>query len=141
MPELEAAIGFEQLHKLPHFIEDRRRNAKTLLDAFDGLNKIQTPLIPEGYESAWYVFTLRLRGANAAKRNKALNRIRERRVGAQVYYPKPVHKMPFYQNSYGRTQLPKTETAARQVISLPVHPSLSENDLKRVISAVKVAVT
>jgi dTDP-4-amino-4,6-dideoxygalactose transaminase len=141
MPELEAAIGFEQLHKLPRFIEDRRRNAKTLLDAFDGLNKIQTPLIPEGYESAWYIFTLRLKGANAAKRNKALNRIRERRVSAQVYYPIPIHKMPFYQNSFGQTRLPKTETAARQVISLPVHPSLSENDLKRVISAVKYAVT
>jgi len=140
MPELEAAIGFEQLHKLPRFIEDRRKNAKTLLDAFDDLNNIQTPLVPEGYESAWYVFTLRLRGANAAKRNKALNRIRERRVGAQVYYPIPVHKMPFYQNNYGQTQLPKTETAARQVISLPVHPSLSETDLNRVISAVKNAV-
>jgi perosamine synthetase len=141
MPEIEAGIGFEQLLKLPSFLEDRRRNAKTLLDAFDGLNEVQTPLIPEGYESAWYVFTLRLRGANAAKRNKSLNRIRERRVGAQVYYPKPVHKMPFYQNSYGRTRLPKTETAARQVISLPVHPSLSENDLRRVVSAVKDAVT
>lgn len=141
MPELEAAIGFEQLHKLPHFLETRRKNAKTLLDAFDGLNKIQPPLIPTGYKSAWYVFTLRLKGANAAKRNKVLNRIRERRVGAQVYYPIPVHKMPFYQNNFPQTQLPKTETASRQVISLPVHPSLSEKDINRVISAVKAAVT
>jgi perosamine synthetase len=141
MPEVAAAIGCEQLLKLPRFLTDRRRNAKTLLDAFAGLNEVQLPLIPVGYASAWYVFTLRVRGANAAKRNKVLSSIRERRVGAQVYYPKPIHKMPFYQNSFGRTRLPQTETAARQVISLPVHPSLSENDVTRVVAAVKDAVT
>ncbi len=141
MPEVAAAIGCEQLLKLPRFLEARQRNAKTLLDALASLNEVQLPQIPEGSLSAWYVFTLRVRGANAAKRNKVLRRIRERRVGAQVYYPKPVHKMPYYQSNFGRTRLPKTETAARQVFSLPVHPSLSENDVKRVVAAVKDAVT
>jgi perosamine synthetase len=96
--------------------------------------------MPPEEESAWYVFTLRLKGANAAKRNKVVTRIRERRVDAQVYYPKPIHKMPFYQTGFGHTRLPKTETAARQVISLPVHPSLSEHEIKRVVSAVTSAV-
>ncbi len=141
MPEVTAAIGCEQLLKLPRFLEARQRNAKTLYDALAGLHEVQLPLVPEGSASAWYVFTLRARGANAAKRNKVLRRIRERRVGAQVYYPKPVHMMPYYQKSYGRTRLPKTETAARQVFSLPVHPSLSESDVTRVVAAVKDAVT
>jgi len=141
MPEVAAAIGCEQLLKLPRFLEARQRNAKTLLETLADLNEVQLPQVPEDSMSAWYVFTLRVRGANAAKRNKVLRRIRERRVGAQVYYPKPVHKMPYYQSSYGRTRLPKTETAARQVFSLPVHPSLSENDVTRVVAAVKDAVT
>jgi perosamine synthetase len=140
MPEVEAAIGLAQLHKLPRFLEERRKNAKTLFEEFEGLEDVQNPLMPPEEESAWYVFTLRLKGANAAKRNKVVTRIRERRVDAQVYYPKPIHKMPFYQTGFGHTRLPKTETAARQVISLPVHPSLSEHEIKRVVSAVTSAV-
>jgi len=140
MPELEAAIGSEQLLKLPNFLEARKRNAEFLLRGLSNLREVQTPLIPEGCEHAWYVFTLRLKGANAAKRDQAVNRIRERRVDAQVYYPKPIHMMPFYKERFGQTRLPKTETVARQVISLPVHPGLEEWELSRIVSAVKNAV-
>lgn len=140
MPELEAAIGFAQLLKLPRFLEARRGNAEFLLKELGDLKEFQTPLVPEEYEHAWYVFTLRLKGANAAKRNKVVNRIRERRVDAKVYYPTPIHKMPFYKEKFGQTRLPKTETAARQVVSLPVHPGLGEKELKRIVSAVKNAV-
>ena len=72
MPELEAAIGLEQLHKLPHFLEERRKNAKTLLEELEGLKDVQNPVVPKEGKSAWYVFTLRLKGANAAKRNKVV---------------------------------------------------------------------
>jgi dTDP-4-amino-4,6-dideoxygalactose transaminase len=92
------------------------------------------------YSSAWYVYTIRITGANAAKRNKIMNRIRERRIDAQVYYPRPIHLMSYYRSRYGSTRLPRTETAARQVISLPVHPGLSEGDLHRIVTAVKAAV-
>lgn len=140
MPEIEAAIGFAQLLKLPHFLEARKRNAEFLLRELGDLKEFQTPLVPEGLKHAWHLFTLRLRGANAAKRDKVVNRIREGRVDAQVFYPKPIHEMSYYKERFGQTRLPRTETAARQVISLPVHPSLGEKELKRIVSAVKQAI-
>ena len=70
-----------------------------------------------------------MKGANAAKRNKVVEKIGERRVDAQVYYPTPIHKMPFYRRKYGKIRLPITETTARQVFSLPVHPGLSKREI------------
>lgn len=140
MPEFVAAIGLTQLLKLPHFLESRKKNAEYLLEELREQKKFRMPVVPKGYKHAWYVFTIRIKGANAARRNNVVNRIRERRVDAQVYYPKPVHKMAFYQKRYGKIILPKTETTARQVLSLPVHPGLGEKELQRIVYAVKNAV-
>jgi dTDP-4-amino-4,6-dideoxygalactose transaminase len=140
MPELEAALGYVQLQKLPQFLEARRKNAQHLQSELSNISQLQLPKVPEMYNSAWYVYTIRVTGANAAKRNKIVNRIRERRIDAQVYYPRPIHLMTFYRTRYGPTQLPRTETAARQVISLPVHPGLSADDLHRISAAVKAAI-
>jgi dTDP-4-amino-4,6-dideoxygalactose transaminase len=140
MPELEAAIGYVQLQKLPQFLDTRRKNAQYLHEELSNISQLQLPVVPEMYNPAWYVYTIRISGANAAKRNKIMNRIRERRIDAQVYYPRPIHLMTFYRSRYGSTRLPRTETAARQVISLPVHPGLSEKDLYRIVVAVKAAI-
>lgn len=140
MPELEAAIGLAQLSKLPVFLEARRRNASILLDGLGEVERLRLPHEPDGYTHAWYVFTVRLRGANAAKRNKVVARLRERRVDAQVYYPRPIHSMPYYRRRYGRVRLSRTETASRQVFSLPVHPALKEQELDHILRAVKDAV-
>jgi perosamine synthetase len=139
MPEIEAAIGLVQLSKLPKFLEARRNNAKILLDMLDDVDGLQLPIVPSGYEHSWYVFTVRLLGANASKRNNVLDKIRGRHVDARVYYPKPIHLFPYYQKRFGSFRLPKSETAARQVFSLPVHPGLNEKDLERVANAVKAA--
>jgi len=140
MPELEAAIGNVQLKKLPKFLEDRARNAKVLTEALSSLDELQIPSEPEGHKHGWYVYTLRLRGANAAKRNSVVRRIRERRVDCQVYYPRPVHQQPYYRKMVGSLKLPRTETAARQVFSLPIHPALGENELRRIVDTVKSVV-
>ncbi|MFH0897365.1 MAG: DegT/DnrJ/EryC1/StrS family aminotransferase [Candidatus Bathyarchaeota archaeon] len=139
MPEIEAAIGLVQLSKLPKFLEYRRRNAKTLFELLEGVAGLQLPALPYGSEHSWYVFTLRLLGANASKRNRVVEKIRRKHVDARVYYPKPIHMFPYYQKRFGSYDLPKTETAARQVFSLPVHQGLSENDLHRIADAVKTS--
>lgn len=139
MPEIEAAIGAVQLSKLPKFLEARRKNAKALSELLSDVGGLQLPTTPYGYEHSWYVFTLRLPGGNASKRDRVVERIRGKHVDARVYYPKPIHKFPYYQKSFGSLKLPKTETTARQVFSLPVHPGLSEKDLKHIADAVKTS--
>lgn len=50
-------------------------------------------------------------------------------IGVEAYYPNPVHMMPYYKNTFGKFKLPETENAANQVLSLPIHPSVTEEQI------------
>lgn len=139
MPEIEAAIGQVQLSKLPSFLETRKKNARILSEKLCDIHGLQLPIEPPGFEHAWYVYTVRLLGANASKRDRVLRRIRGKHIDARIYYPKPIHLFPYYRKQFGVFRLPKTETTTRQVFSLPVHPGLSSNDLDHIVAAVKTS--
>ena len=139
MTEIEAAIGFAQLLKLPKFLEMRRRNANVMSEMLGDVDSLRLSTIPLGNDHSWNVFTLRLLGANASKRNRVVSKIHRRRVDARVYYPTPIHMFQYYQKLFGSYQLSKTETAARQVFSLPVHPGITDSDLARIVRAVKTS--
>ncbi|MEM4250806.1 MAG: DegT/DnrJ/EryC1/StrS family aminotransferase [Candidatus Bathyarchaeia archaeon] len=134
MTEVAAAIGIAQLKKLPGFLERRRRNARYASGKLSGLRKLETPVEPEGRKHAWHLYTVRLKGANAGRRNSVVKRLRAKNIEASVYYETPVHLLPFYRHlgSSYRRDLLETERAARQVFSLPVHPSVTEDDLDEV---------
>jgi dTDP-4-amino-4,6-dideoxygalactose transaminase len=138
MSELLAAIGLAQLRKLPSFVEKRRENAHYLSEKVGVLGKVIPPKEPEGRKHAWYLYTLRLRGANAGKRNKVLEKLRSKNIEAAVYYESPLHFLQIYRTrSNTRRPLPETEKACRQVFSLPVHPNLDESDLEYMFDALK----
>ena len=139
MPEISAAIGAAQLKKLPGFLQERRKNAEYLIEKLGVLGKLVMPKEPAGLKHAWYLFTARLRGANAGKRNKLVEKLRSRNIGASVYYESPVHMLPYYRDlqSPRRSALPETERACRQVFSLPVHPQLRQTELQYVADTVK----
>jgi dTDP-4-amino-4,6-dideoxygalactose transaminase len=140
MPELEAAIGLVQLQKLPKFLEHRQRNAKALSSSLNNIKTLQLMNVPQGYKHAWYVFTVRLKNATEDKRNGVVKTIRENKVGATIYYSKPIHLQGYYQKYFSNYSLPETEIAAKQVFSLPVHPNISENELQHIIKVVKKSV-
>jgi len=128
MTDIHAAIGRVQLTKLPGWTEDRRRNA-AFLDAH--LENVVVPPVREGSTHVYHQYTIRVDG----DRDAMVTALREEYgVGSGVYYPIPNHRLP----SFGLLDLdlPETERAAREVISLPVHPSLSADDLERVVEAV-----
>ena len=131
MTELAAAIGQAQLKKLPGFLDKRRRNAEVATEKLEMSGKLILPREPDGRKHAWYVYTVRLRGVNAAKRNKIVDKLWNKNIEAAVYYSTPVHSTPFYRDSNmaRRGKLPETEKASRQVFSLPVHPRLGEDDI------------
>lgn len=142
MPEIAGALGIVQLKKLPGFLEERRRNAEYLTEKLSVLGKLVMPKEPAGRKHAWYLFSPRLRGANAGKRNKLVEKLRSRNIGAAVYYESPVHMLPYYRDlqSTRRSALPETERACRQVFSLPVHPQLRQTELQFITDSVKRAV-
>jgi len=136
MPEIEAAIGYVQLQKLPKFVEKRRRNAKLLTEKFSEIKELRLPTEPQGYKHGWYLYSVRLLAANAAMRNRIIEKLKRQGVGAEVYYRTPIHLMPYYRK-FGEYSLPETERAAEQVFSLPVHPSVTLEDIDYIVKSVK----
>ena len=127
MTDVHAAIGRVQLGKLAGWTKQRQENA-AFLDAH--LEGVVVPPVAHGSTHVYHQYTIRVpedRDGFA----KAL--ADEYGIASGVYYPIPNHRLP----SFGLTlDLPETERAAREVLSLPVHPSLSQEDLDRVVEAV-----
>ncbi len=128
MPEIQAAIGNVQLAKLPDFLKLRKRNAEMLTEKLGSVKDLELPTVPEGYKHSWYLFTVRLKNATEARRNRVVKDLRKLGIGATVYYPVPIHKMPFYAE-LSKHHLPNSEEAAAQVFSLPVHPGVTPEDI------------
>jgi perosamine synthetase len=129
MSEIQAAIGLVQLEKLPAFVARRRENAGRLTKILAKTEKLQLPQEPKGREHSWYLYTVRLKNATENDRNRIVAELRKRDIGAEVYYPNPVHLMPYYRRSFGRRKLPETEKTAKEVFSLPIHPSITEQEV------------
>ena len=126
MTDLHAAIGRVQLTRLPGWTEQRQKNAAFLSENLRG---VEVPTVADGATHVWHQYTVRVPG----DRDAFAAALAERGVGSGVYYPVPVHRLP----SFGLVlDLPATEQAAREVLSLPVHPGLGEAELEQVVEAV-----
>jgi perosamine synthetase len=124
MPEIEAVIGFVQLKKLPRFLAKRRENAGKLTQKLKRTKKLSLPYEPKGYTHSWYLYTVKMNGARKEHRDKVIEALNREGIGATVYYPVPIHLMPFY-SRFAKHRLPETEKATKQVFSLPVHPGVT----------------
>jgi perosamine synthetase len=129
MSEIQAAIGLVQLEKLSAFVAKRRENVRRLTRILAKTEKLQLPHEPKGREHSWYLYTVRLKNATENERNRIVEELRKKDIGAEVYYSNPVHLMPYYRDSFGRRKLPETEKAAKQVFSLPIHPGVTEEQV------------
>jgi len=128
MPEIEGAIGCVQLQKLPTFLEARRKNAMRLTEILRNAGRLQLPEEPRGFRHSWYLYTVRLKDATATERNDLVEELRRRSIGAAVYYHAPIHLMPYYKQ-FGTYRLPETEKASEQVLSLPIHPAVTSEQV------------
>ena len=138
MTDIHAAIGYEQLKKLSKFNRKRRANAAYFSEHLEHLDGIVPPVVPGGYEHVFHQYTIRILNGN---RDAAVEYLRKNGVGSGVYYPVPIHKQTYYVNELGYNQtLPEAEKAANEVLSLPVHPALSEIDLETIVSVVNAFV-
>lgn len=142
MTDVAAAVGRVQLTRLAGWTAARRANAAALDAGLADAPGVVTPHVPRGYTHVYHQYTIRLEGASAAERDEVARVLREQwRVGTGVYYPIPNHRLPSLAPYAPGVDLPGTERAARECLSLPVHPSLSEADLERIVRAVGAAVT
>lgn len=132
MTDIAAAIGLVQLGKLESFIAARQKNAALLTAGLKGIYGIASPEIAEACSHVFHQYTIR-----AEKREELASFLSERGIGTGIHYPIPIHKQPFYRELGYTDFLPVAEKAAAEVLSLPVHPEVSEEDVQYIIAAIK----
>ncbi|MEK0368703.1 MAG: DegT/DnrJ/EryC1/StrS family aminotransferase, partial [Nitrosopumilus sp.] len=121
LPEINAAIATIQMKKLPNFLKLRKKNAILLSKLISDL-KIKLPHQRKNENVNWYLYTI-----TTKKRDKLLKKLNEKGIGATSYYPIPVHKTPFYKQ---KMKLPVTIWAASHVVSLPIHPKVTQKNIE-----------
>ena len=127
MTDIHAAIGRVQLTKLAGWTAKRQANAAFLSANLEG---VVTPPTAPGAVHVFHQYTVRVVDHD---RDAFVEQLSQRGVGSGVYYPTPIHRLPSFKLDL---DLPTTEVAATQVLSLPVYPSLSQNDLDTIVESV-----
>jgi dTDP-4-amino-4,6-dideoxygalactose transaminase len=144
MTDMGAAIGMVQLTRLDRFNSARRRNAAYLTGKLKGIEGITTPDNAPGH--VFHQYTVRVSGGGGGRgvagdgngtREGLVAYLGEKGIGTGIYYPIPIHKQPLYQKLGFEDSLPVSERFAEEVLSLPVHPAVSEDDLDYIIKTIK----
>ena len=136
MTDIQAAIGLIQLKKLNGFNEKRQKNAAYLSKKLKPLSGLITPTIKNNRTHVFHQYTIRVTQEFGRTRDEVLQLLNKKGIGAEIYYPIPIHKQPYYQKLGYNDHLPITEKMANEVISLPVHPSVSLKDLNFIMEII-----
>ncbi|MCB8819822.1 DegT/DnrJ/EryC1/StrS family aminotransferase [Microvirga rosea] len=132
---MQAAVLIEKLKIFPSEIEARDRVATYYNDNLRDVAVV--PEVPEGYTSVWAQYTLRMAGFN---REQFQADLKAAGIPTAVYYPKPLHQQTAYKGyPVAGNGLPVSERLAAEVVSLPMHPYLTQDVQDRIIAAVKDA--
>jgi dTDP-4-amino-4,6-dideoxygalactose transaminase len=135
MTDISAAIGLVQLDKLERNTARRRATAAAYDEAFADL-PVRTPIVPEGRTHVYHQYTLEV----GPERDGILADLRTAGIGADIYYPLPVHRQAYIMERGLHADLPNTDAAAARTIALPMFPALTEAERTEVIGAVRTAV-
>ncbi len=140
--DLQCALGRSQLKKLPAFIKRRQEIVARYNEAFAGLPFLKIPQLSTFNSQqlvSWHLYTLQLDFAALGKtRTQVMTELRGKGIGSQVLYI-PVYLQPWYRETYGYApgKCPNAESFYAQALSLPLYPALSDEDIQRVIQAVR----
>jgi perosamine synthetase len=130
--DLHSAIGLAQVDRLAEFTQKRRANA-SYLNVY--ITNVKTPEVREGYEHVWHQYTIRV--DKSRNRDSAMKQLNDAGVGTGIFYPIPAYRQAhLIEAGYGDVSLPVTECIVDEVISLPVHPQLTQADLETIVTEV-----
>ncbi len=121
MTDIAASIGLVQLKHIDEFNEKRNENASYLSEGLADVNGITTPEVDENVTHVFHQYTIRV----SKDRDTFKQYLTDNGIGTGVHYPIVLYKQPYYQKLGIKGNCPEAELAANQVISLPVHPSLT----------------
>jgi dTDP-4-amino-4,6-dideoxygalactose transaminase len=131
MTEIAAAIGIEQLKKLPAAIEYRRKLAKLYDDELDGV--VRTPTEATWGRHVYHQYTIRIK----KNRDKLVEALAKEGIGTRVYYPMPLHQQKIMKGTSKFGKNPVVAKLTKEVLSIPVHPAVSFDDAEMIAGLIK----
>lgn len=142
LTDVAAALGLRQLTKQDRFRSERVAIATHYTAAFSEIPEVEAPTVPDDVETAWHLYLLRLNlDRLTADRSKVIEALGAEGIGTSVHFI-PLHLHPAYKDRYGYTpdSFPVSYQEYRRVISLPIFPGMTQDDVSDVVAAVaKVA--
>ena len=141
MTELQAAIAIPQLRQMNERNDMRRANAARLSAGLAAVDGITTPSVPVGREHVFHQYTIRIDSQAKIGRDALSAVLAEAGVATGIYYPRLMHEYDCYRQnpSVANDDTPHAFRIAAEVLSLPVHPLLSESDIDRIVAAIELA--
>lgn len=139
LPDVAAAIGLAQLERADEFRRERQRCAEFYYAHLAGVPGIDLPVCKGAKEDhSWHLFWIVMNGSRGLDRNAFIERLNARGVGTSVHY-KPLHRMTYYRERYGAKPeaYPNAERHWQGCVSLPVYPTLSDEELAYICDAVR----
>jgi dTDP-4-amino-4,6-dideoxygalactose transaminase len=138
---LQAAVALPQVNRLKEITAARSANAARLSAGLAGTAGLALPLTPADRTHVWHQYTLRILDDAPVGRDEFCSRLSSARVGHGIYYPKLMHDYACYADNPQviTDATPNALAMTAQVVSVPVHPGLSEADLTRVMAACREA--
>ncbi len=134
MTEIAGALGVVQLTHLDARNARRRQHAARLSAGLADLDWLVLPQEPSECVHVYHQYTVRV----PRVRDRLRRHLEAEGIGARVYYPQPIHHSPLYRRlGYGDVRCPEAERASQEVLSIPVHPALGEDEIERVIQAIR----
>jgi dTDP-4-amino-4,6-dideoxygalactose transaminase len=139
LTDIAAALGIGSLKKLDDYNLRRNENAAYLTQEIKNIKGLVPPVVPTDRTHVFHQYTLRVTEDFGISRDELQQKLKDQGIGSGIIYPLPIHQQPLYQKLGYKDSLPAAEQAAREVLSLPVHQHLTNNDLEKIIEGLKNA--
>ncbi len=135
MTDIQAAIGIEQLKKLEKFNEKRISNAKLLSSLLFDIEGITLPVVKRGYKHVFHQYTIRV---DSNKRKTLMQHLENKGIMTKIYYPTIIPDQPVYKSLIeSKESFPVAREISQEVLSVPIHPSLTEKDIRYISEMIK----
>jgi dTDP-4-amino-4,6-dideoxygalactose transaminase len=137
MTDISAAIGLAQLRKVDRYNDLRIGNAQRLNDKLQGIRGIVTPATRPGCKHVFHQYTIRITPEFGMSRDEVVRRLNAAGIGTGIYYPVPIHLQQLYRDLGYNESHPVSERLSEEVISLPVHPSVTPQEIDLIADAIR----
>lgn len=136
MTDISASILLAQLKKLDFVTKKRIENAEYLSKKLGNIKGIKVPIVKKGYKHVFHQYTIRIEDNFKLKQDELASYLNKKGIGCNIYYPKPLHLCVHIKRlGYKKGDFPVAEKLSKQVLSLPIHPNVTKEQLDYIIDA------